>query len=62
MTSNKNKVGKFVIVKDLDFSDIMTDVNGKIKIYDNLEEACETCGIYEFEDALVLQVVFNHVE
>lgn len=59
---NSKSVGKYVIVKDLNFNDYMTDDQGKIKIFNSLEEACETCGIYEFADALVLKVEYNHIE
>ena len=59
---NKDIVGKYVIVKDLEFSDFMKDKNGKIKVYNTLDEAGVTCGMYEFEDALVMKVEFNHVE
>jgi len=59
---NIEVVGKFVIVKDLQFSDYMKDDNGKIKIYDTFLEAAETCGIYEFEDVLILEISYNHVE
>lgn len=60
--TNKESVGKYIIVKDLEFSDFMKDENGKIIIYDNLNEACNTCGINELEDVLVLKVEFNHRE
>ena len=55
-------VGKYVIVKDLNFSDFMKDEQGKINIYDTLEEACNVCGMYEFENVLVLKVEYNHIE
>lgn len=59
---NKDVVDKYVIVKDLNFSDYMKDDDGKIKTYDTPEEAFDTCGMYEFEDVLVLKVIYNHVE
>lgn len=58
---NSKAVGKFIIVKDLKFSDFMKDEKG-IVLYDSLEKAADTCGMYEFEDVLVCQVVFNHKE
>lgn len=59
---NKETVGKFFIIKDLEFSDFFKDEEGKIRIFDTETEALETCGIYEFDDALVCQVTFNHIE
>jgi|JFJP01.1.fsa_nt_gi hypothetical protein len=59
---NSDVVGKFIIIKDLEFSDFMKDENGKIKTFDSLEEACDTCGIYEFPNVLVCKVEFNHIE
>ena len=59
---NSKVVGKFIIVNDLMFSDFMKDENGKICVYDTYDEACNTCGIYEFDDALVLEVKYNHIE
>jgi hypothetical protein len=60
--SNSNVIGKYVIVKDLNFSDYMTDSNNEICKYDTIEEALDVCGIYEFENVLILKVVFNHIE
>jgi len=59
---NKQSVGKYFIVKDLLFSDFMKDEHGNIELYDTEENACDTCGIYEFEDAIVCKVIYNHVE
>jgi hypothetical protein len=59
---NEKAVGKFIIIKDLEFSDFMKDEEGKIKLYDSLREACETCGMYEFPNVLVCKIEFNHIE
>ena len=59
---NSKVVGKYVIVKDLNFSDFMKDKQGNIKIYNTLNDACVACGMYEFENVLILKVEFNHVE
>ena len=59
---NDKVVGKYVIVKNLEFSDYMKGADGKVMIYDTLQEAGEVCGMYEFADVLVLKVEFNHVE
>ena len=53
--------GQFVII-DLRNMDFMKDGNGKISYYDTMEEACTTCGMYEFEDAWVMQLMHNHKE
>ena len=62
MSSNKKAVGKYIIIKDLEFSDFMKDDDGKIKLYNTINEAAETCGMYEFEDVLVCKIEYNHVE
>lgn len=59
---NSKVVGKYIIVKDLNFSDFMKDEQGKIKTYDTLDDTHTDCGMYEFEDVLVMKVEFNHVE
>ena len=59
---NAKAIGKYIIVKDLKFSDFHKNIKGKIKVYDTEREALLTCGMYEFEDVLVLQVMHNHVE
>ena len=53
--------GKYVII-DLRTMDYMKDKDGKITFYDSLEDACNTCGIYEFEDAWVCKLNYNHKE
>jgi hypothetical protein len=55
------EVGKFVII-DLRNMDFMKDGKGKIKYYDTEEEACEVCGFYEFENAWVMELKYNHIE
>lgn len=59
---NSKAVGKFIIIKDLQFSDYMKDKDGNIKTYDTLEQVSLECGMYEFPNVLVCKVVFNHVE
>ena len=44
--------GQYIII-DLRNMDFMKDENGKICYYDT-EEACLTCGMYEFENAWVM--------
>ena len=59
---NKDIVGKYAILKDLSCQDFMKDENGKMCIYDTLEDACTICGMYEFKDAIVIKIEYNHVE
>jgi len=60
--NNKDVVNKYVIIKDLNFSDYMKDEQGKIKTYDTFDEACETCGMYEFPDVLICKIISNYLE
>ena len=59
---NKSLIGKYIIVKDILFSDFMKTESGNIKIYDSLIEAVEDCGMYEFENVLIMKIEYNHVE
>jgi len=58
---NTDLVGKYVII-DLRNMDFMKDKEGVIKYYDTRQEAAETCGMYEFEDAWVMKLIYNHIE
>ena len=53
--------GQYVII-DLRTMDFMKNTDNKINYYDTLEEACTVCGMYEFEDAWVLELIYNHIE
>ena len=53
--------GQFVII-DLRNMDFMKDQEGIIKYYDTMDEASTVCGMYEFEDAWVMQLMYNHKE
>lgn len=59
---NKDAVGKFIIIKDLEFSDFMKDKDGKTMTFDTIDEAYDTCGIYEFPNVLICKIEFNHIE
>jgi uncharacterized protein YqkB len=52
---------KYVII-DLRNMDFMKDDNNNILYYDTEEDACSTCGIYEFHDAWVMKLIYHHVE
>lgn len=58
---DKNDKDKFVII-DLRNMDFMKDEDGKINTYDTEDEASTVCGMYEFENAWVCQLVYNHIE
>ena len=53
--------GKYVIA-DLRTMDFMKNVNGDIIYYDTEEEARNVCGMYEFANAWVMKLVYNHIE
>ena len=53
--------GQFVII-DLRNMDFMKNEEGKINFYDTLEQAADVCGMYEFENAWVMQLMYNHIE
>jgi hypothetical protein len=55
------KRGQFVIV-DLRNMDFMKDKENKICVYDTEQEASEVCGMYEFENAWVCELKYNHIE
>jgi len=52
--------GQFVII-DLRNMDFMKEA-GKIVYYNTEEEAYDVCGIYEFENAWVVKLIYNHQE
>jgi hypothetical protein len=53
--------GQYIII-DLRTMDFMKNEEGKINYYDTEEEACDVCGMYEFENAWVLKLIYNHIE
>ncbi len=59
---NSEVVGKYIIIKDLQFSDYMKDEHGKICVYNNIDEAEIECGMYEFEDVLIVKILENYKE
>lgn len=42
--------------------DFMKDEQGAIIYYDTVNEALAVCGMYEFENAWVLELIQNHIE
>ena len=53
--------GQYVII-DLRNMDFMKNEEGKINYYDTEEDAYLTCGMYEFENAWVMKLIYNHIE
>lgn len=53
--------GQYVII-DLRNMDFMKNEKGEINYYDTVEEAGIVCGMYEFENAWVLKLIYNHIE
>jgi len=53
--------GQYVIISLIDM-DFMKNKEGKINYYDTEEEACTVCGMYEFENAWVMKLIYNHIE
>lgn len=53
--------GQYVII-DLRNMDFMKDEDNKIIYYDSEDEARLTCGMYEFENAWVMKLIYNHIE
>ena len=56
-----DNTGKYIII-DLRNMDFMKDEKNQIIYFDTEEEACSVCGMYEFENAWVLQLKYNHIE
>ena len=53
--------GQYVII-DLRTMHIMKGEDGEIKYYDTEEEVRNVCGMYEFECAWVMKLIYNHKE
>lgn len=53
--------GQYVII-DLRNMDFMKNEDGNINYYDTREDAAVTCGMYEFENAWVMELIYNHIE
>ena len=55
------KEGQYVII-DLRNMGYMKDKDGNIIYYNTEEEARNICGLYEFVDAWVMKLIYNHKE
>jgi len=52
---------QYVII-DLRNMNFFKGKNGEIVYYDTEDDACCTAGIYEFENAWVMKLIYNHIE
>ena len=52
---------KYIII-NLKTMDYMKDKDGNINFYNTEGEACQVCGMYEFENVWVCKLVYNHIE
>ena len=59
--NNYPNVGKFAII-DVRNMNYMKDEHGRINYYDTFEEASLICEMYEFENAWIMQLMYNHKE
>ncbi len=57
MSNNK----QYIIV-DIISKEFFKNVDGSVKIFDDYDDALLHCGIYEFENAWVCELVHNHIE
>lgn len=55
------KEGQYVII-DLRNMGYMKDKEGNIIYYNTEEEARNICGLYEFVDAWIMKLIYNHKE
>ena len=53
--------GQFIII-DIRTMDFMKNEEGHMNFYDTLDDALLVCGMYEFENAWVVQLVHNQQE
>ena len=53
--------GQYVII-DIRNMYFMKDEEGNINYYNTEEDAYITCGMYEFENAWVMKLIYNHIE
>jgi len=50
------------IILNLNTMDYMKDSEGKLCVYDNLDEANNVCGIYELNDVWICKLISYHKE
>lgn len=57
MSNNK----QYIIV-DIISKEFFKNVDSDVKIFDDYDDALLHCGIYEFENAWVCELIHNHIE
>ena len=57
-----NLIGKFILVKDLEFSDFFKNKENKIIKFDSEFDAATACAINELDDYFILEVKKKHKE
>ena len=53
---------KQYIIVDIISKEFFKNVDGDVKIFDDYDDALLHCGIYEFENAWVCELIHNHIE
>ena len=53
---------KQYIIVDIVSQEFFKNVDGSVKIFDDYDDALWYCGIYEFENAWVCELIHNHIE
>jgi hypothetical protein len=53
---------KFVIIDLRTMDYFKHSSTEEIIVFNTIEDAAEACGMYEFENAWVCQLVYNHLE
>jgi len=53
--------GKYVII-DIRTMDFMKNKDGEMCYYSTEEEARAICWMYEFENAWIMKLIYNHIE
>lgn len=59
---NNNFIKDKYVIIDFRNMDYMKNEIGEINYYDTLEEASLVCGMYEFENAWICKLIYNHIE
>jgi hypothetical protein len=62
MIDNKDLVGKFFIISDLQFTDYFKDEKGDIMVFNTEEEAYQKAWINELDDAIICEIKSNYKE
>ena len=60
--TNKELIGKYVILTDIKCTDYYKDINGNMKTYDTLDEAHTECWFNELLDAIIVKIEMNYID